>query len=244
MVANRHRISRFELVSEIDPGLLEERQWALEERRFSSTRIQLTSVTDLGDSVASILEIGPGSGYFSSIMKSLNYSVKTADIKSRTNPDYLGDFREAQIPEKFDLVAAFEMLQHLPYTDLPATLTKLAELSNKYVLISIPSRVHRLELSIEVPAMLAPRRLGLGWLRGKHSFSATWEWPRGKDRAKETWEGREDYWKPHYWEVGRKSFPRSRFLADVESAGLRIIWHKYNPQHTHHLFVLAEKVAS
>ena len=45
------------------------------------------------------------------------------------------------------------------------------------------------------------------------------------------------------WEVGRKSFPRSRFLADIESANLRILWHKHNPHHTYHLFVLAEKVS-
>ena len=177
-------------------------------------------------------------------MKQLDYSIKTADIKSQTKPDYLGGFRETEINEKLDVVADFEMLHHLPYADLPKTLAKLAELSNKYVLISVPSRVHRAELSIEIPAMLAPRRLGLGWFRGRHSIATNLEWPRGKDRSKETWEGREDYWNPHYWEVGRKSFPRSRFLNDIESAGLRILWHKYNPRHTHHLFVLAEKVSS
>ena len=230
-------------MSEIDPGLLEERLWSLEERRFSSTRIQLTSVTDLEDSVTSILEIGPGNGHFATLMRGLGYEVKTADIKSRTNPDYLGDFRDTEIPEKFDLVAAFEMLQHLPYEDLPKTLSKLAGLSSRYVLLSVPARVHRLELAFEVPAMFAPRRFGLGWLRGNHSFSKTWEWPRAKDHSKETWEGREDYWNPHYWEVGRKSFPRSRFLADIESANLRILWHKHNPHHTYHLFVLAEKVS-
>jgi hypothetical protein len=177
-------------------------------------------------------------------MKDLDYTVKTADIKSRTNPDYLGDFRGINIPEKFDLVAAFEMLQHLPYGDLPQTLVKLAELSDKYVLISVPSRVHRFELTLEIPPMLAPRRLGLRWLRGRHSISTTWERPRGKDRSKRDWEGREDYWNPHYWEIGRKSFPRSRFLADIESSGLRILWHKYNPLHTHHLFILAEKAGN
>jgi len=230
-------------MNEIDPELLEERLWTLEERRFSSTQIQLTSVTDLGKSVASIIEIGPGSGHFSTIMKGLDYSVKTADIKSQTNPDYLGDFRETEIPERFDMVAAFEMLQHLPYDDIPETLAKLADLSDKYVLISVQSRVHRAELSIEIPAMLAPRRLGLGRFRGRHSISTTWEWPRGKDRSKEAWEGREDYWNSHYWEVGRKTFPRSRVLTDIESAGLRILWHKYNPRHTQNLFVLAEKVS-
>jgi len=227
--------------NEIDTELLEERFWALEERRFSSLRIQLASVTGLGGSVASILEIGPGSGYFATITKSIGYSIKTADIKARTNPDYLGDFREVKISERFDLVAAFEMLQHLPYTDLPSTLKKLAALSDRYVLVSIPARIHRFEFSIEIPGLFAPRRLGLGWLRGSHTRSIKWEWPRAKDPAEREWTGRDDYWNPHYWEVGRKSFPRSRVLSDIESSGLKILWTKYNPQFLHHLFVLAEK---
>lgn len=231
-------------MSEIDPGLLEERRWALEPRRFSSTQIQLTSVTDLGDSIQSILEIGPGSGYFSSIAKNLGYDVKTADIKSRTNPDYLGDFREVDIPERFDLVAAFEMLQHLPYEDLPAALEKIAALSSRYVFISVPARVHRFGLSVDIPRLLAPRRLGLGWLRGSHTLSMTWEWPRNADPSESNWKGREDYWNPHYWEVGRKSYPRSRLLSEIKASGLNVLWHKYNPSHTHHLFVMAEKTTA
>lgn len=230
-------------MSEIDPELIQERIWALDDRRFSSTQIQVTSVTDLGDSVSSILEVGPGSGFFESIAKSIGYNVKTADIKSPSNPDFLGDFREIDIPEKFDLVAAFEMLQHLPFDELSSTLKKLAALSNRYVLISVPARVHRFELGIQIPPLLAPRRIGLGWLRGRHAFSLTWEWPRGKDLSKKAWEGREDYWNPHYWEVGRKSYPRSRLMNEIESSGLRVLWHKYNPRHTHHLFVLTEKIS-
>ena len=227
-------------MSAIDPELLEERLSSLEERRFSSTRFQVASVTDLGNSISSVLEVGPGNGFFASMIRSLGYTIKTADIKARTNPDYLGDFRHIEIPDTFDLVAVFEMLQHLPYDDLQETFTKLASLSNKYVLISVPSRVHRIGLSIDIPNIVAPRRLGLGWLSGKHELSMTWEWPRGKDPVKSDWEGREDYWNPHYWEVGRKSYPRSRLLSDIESAGLRIKWAVQNPGFRHHLFILTE----
>ena len=231
-------------MSKIDPELTKARLAALEERHFSSTRLQLTSVTELGDSVASILEVGPGNGFFSSTATRLGYDVKTADIRTWSNPDYLGDFREIEIPERFDLVAAFEMLQHLPYEELRSTLRKLASLSNRYVLISVPAHVYRFELAVEIPGMVTPRRLGLGWLRGRHSLSFRWERPRSKGPSKSDWEGREDYWNPHYWEVGRKSFPKSRLLSDIESSGLRILWAKYNPRFDHHLFVLAEKAGS
>ena len=49
--------------SEMDNELREERLVALEERRFTSTQLQISSVTDLGDTVASIFEGGPGSGF-------------------------------------------------------------------------------------------------------------------------------------------------------------------------------------
>tara|TARA_Y100001960_G_C14698279_1_gene840203 strand:+ start:401 stop:1120 length:720 start_codon:yes stop_codon:yes gene_type:complete len=225
----------------IDPELIKERLWSLEARRFSSTQIQLTSVTDLGDSVRSVLEIGPGNGYFSTILSTLGYAIKTADIRKRTDPDFLGDFRDIEINEKFDLIAAFEMLQHLPYSDVSRTISKIADMSKRYVLISVPARIHQLSFEIEVPKIFAPRRLGLGWMQGKHSIVMNWEWPRGKDITESNRIERNDYWNAHHWEIGRRSYPRSRFLNDLESTGLKIIWHKYNPQHTHHLFVLAQK---
>ena len=227
----------------MDNELREERLFALEERRFTSTQLQIASVTDLGDTVSSILEVGPGSGFFTMFTKSLGYSVKTADIKPWSDPDYLGDVRELDIEETFDLVAAFEMLQHLPYPELAPTLKKLAALSSRYVFLSIPARVHRVGFSIDIPGLVAPRRLGLGWLRGLHLISLKWEWPRAADLNEREWTGRDDYWNPHYWEVGRKSYPRARVLGEIESAGLRILWAKYNPKFHHHLFVLAEKIS-
>ena len=71
-------------------------------------------------------------------------------------------------------------------------------------------------------------------------FSITWEWPRGNDPDKSDWEGREDYWDPHFWEVGRKSYPRSRLLSDIKSAGLQIKWAVQNPRFRYHLFILTE----
>lgn len=215
----------------------------MEARRFSSLQLQVTSVTDLGNSVSSILEVGPGSGYFASIAKSLQYDIKTADINSYSDPDYLGDFREISITKRFDLVAAFEMLQHIPYAEFRTTLRKLAALSNKYLLISVPSRIHSFGFSINIPRLLSPRTLGLGWLRGTHNLSISWEWPRTRDFDESQWSDRQDYWNVHYWEVGRSSYPRSRVLDNINESGLKILWYKYNPHHTHHLFVLAEKTS-
>lgn len=203
--------------------------------------MQVKGVTDLGDAVSTVLEVGPGSGYFKMILESLGYSIKTADIDPAYQPDYLGDIREQAIEGRFDMTAAFEVLQHMQYDDFVPMMKSLAGLSKRYVFISVPDRAHSFRLGIEVPAMFAPRRLGLGRLRGWHQLAWNWEWPRGPDPLPETWQDRQDYWKPHYWEAGRKSYPKRRILRDVESAGLRVVWQRQNPIFPHHWFIVSEK---
>lgn len=204
--------------------------------------MQVTGVTELGTSVNSILEIGPGSGYFSTITRALGYETSTADIDPDYGPDYLGDIRDLEISEKFDIVVGFEVLQHLPFDDVGRMLKKLSDLSSNYVFVSVPSRVHHLRIGIALPGFLTPRRLGLGWLHGWRSFFLTWEWPRRSYRSRDARTDGLDCWQVHYWEAGRKQYPKKRFLKEVENAGLRVIWSKHNPDHPHHFFVMAKKV--
>jgi hypothetical protein len=171
----------------------------------------------------------------------LGYQTSTADIDPDYNPDYLGDIRELDISTKFDLVASFEVLQHLPFDHVGEMIKKLTGLSSKYVFLSVPSRVHYLKFGIALPAFLIPRRLGMGWLYGWKSAMVTWEWPRRSYPPQATWQDREDYWKPHYWEAGRKQYPKKRVIAAVENAGLEVIWSRHNPDHPHHFFIMAKK---
>jgi hypothetical protein len=227
----------------IDPELLIQRQEALQATKFSSLRLQITGVTDLGNDVESILELGPGSGFFSTNSRMLGYNTSTADIDPDYSPDYLGDIRELKISEKFDLVASFEVLQHLPFDDVGEMIKKLAALSNKYVFLSVPSRVHYVKFGIALPAFLTPRGLGFGWLYGWKSAMFTWEWPLRSYPPPETWQDRKDYWKPHYWEAGRKQYPKKRVLAEIKNAGLEVIWARHNPDHPHYFFIMAKKVS-
>ena len=128
-------------MNNIEDTLKHERLSAINENRFSSLFMQIKSVTNLSN-VKNILEIGPGNQFFSTIIKMLGYEIKTNDIKKRTNPNYLGDIREIKIEEKFDLVVAFEVLQHIPFNELKSTLIKLGNISDKYILISLPYQVH------------------------------------------------------------------------------------------------------
>ena len=134
-------------MNNIEDTLKNERLSAINENRFSSLFMQIKSVTNLSN-IKNILEIGPGNQFFSTIIKMLGYEIKTNDIKKRTNPNYLGDIREIKIEEKFDLVVAFEVLQHIPFNELKSTLIKLGNISDKYILISLPYQVHSFNFSI------------------------------------------------------------------------------------------------
>jgi hypothetical protein len=218
------------------------RRQFLDERYVSSLMFQIQSITDLGEQVTSVLEVGPGGGTFKLMMDHLGYKVLTTDIVADFEPDYLGDFRDIEIDMSFDLVAGFEVLQHMRYLDFVTSLRKMAELSKRYVFISLPAQVHSFNIRARFPRLLVPSRLGIGRLQHWNSVGFNWEWPRARDIPEERFADREDHWNPHYWEVGRKSYPKQRILDDVEKAGLRIMWNGHGERHPYHYFLMLEKV--
>ena len=70
------------------------------------------------------------------------------------------------------------------------------------------------------------------------SFHVLWTALPDKDEAEMS--RREDKHNPHYWEVGRKSFPKKDILREIEECDLRVIKEMHNPLHPYHLFVLCE----
>ena len=152
-------------MSQIEKTLIQERLATINSERFSSLLMQIESVTNINEKVKDILEIGPGNQFFSTIIKMLGYDIKTNDIRKRTNPDYYGDVRKIKIQEKFDLIVAFEVLQHMPFEELNDILKKLGDISNNYILISLPYQVHNFSINIKLPYIFFPRKLKLGYNR-------------------------------------------------------------------------------
>jgi hypothetical protein len=212
----------------------------LDERFVSSLSFQIRTIVDLGESVNSVLEVGPGGGTFKLLMAHQGYEVLTTDISSNFEPDFLGDFREIEINRKFDLVAGFEVLQHMRYSEFVPNLLKMAELSNRYVFVSLPAQIHAFNFRVRLPRLFAPSKLGLGRFQRWSSLGVNWEWPRATDIPEERYADREDHWNPHFWEVGRKSYPKRRIIRDVQASGLRLRWHGHSEIHPFHYFVMME----
>jgi hypothetical protein len=91
-----------------------------------------------------VLEIGPGSGVFRNYLRSAGVEVKTLDIDTTRNVDYIADITklDATLPQglMFDAVCAFQVLEHLPLADFEACLQNIARRANPHVFISLPYR--------------------------------------------------------------------------------------------------------
>ncbi|MFZ0547490.1 MAG: hypothetical protein WAM60_18735, partial [Candidatus Promineifilaceae bacterium] len=89
----------------------------LNERKLYSYFLQCKTIADLPD-VEKILEIGPGGCIAQTLLKHIGYEYATMDTQPLIEPDILSnflDFETAGYEDTFDLVAAFQMLEHIPY---------------------------------------------------------------------------------------------------------------------------------
>ena len=170
-------------------------------KRFISYWHQITELIQLKPS--SILEIGIGNGLVSNYLKQRGYNVTTMDIDPRLNPDVTAsiDF----IPfmdESFDVVACFEVLEHLPYEKFTISLKELHRVSQRYVVLSLPDATLAYPLYIYVPKIGEIRKLiQLPRLRTpKHVFDGQ-----------------------HYWEIGKAGYTPERITKDIKRVGFTLI---------------------
>lgn len=97
-----------------------------------------------------ILEIGKGTGTLQTIMKAGGYEYYTADIEKSLKPDYIADIVDLPFKNKtFDTVCAFEVLEHLPFSEFGKALSEMRRVSKKYVVISLPYAVFYVSFAIQ-----------------------------------------------------------------------------------------------
>ncbi len=86
-----------------------------------------------------VLEIGVGNKLTYNHLKQIGIDVVSLDINQKLNPNYIGDIRQLTFESNFfDLICAFEVLEHLPFSDLEKALQELKIFkSKKYPLKTI-----------------------------------------------------------------------------------------------------------
>jgi len=185
------------------------------EGRFVSYYHQLSEVLKLSPN--SVLEIGAGDKVFGSYIKNnSDILYNSVDFASDLNPDIVADIRQLPLDDKsYDVVCAFEVLEHLPFDDLETAIYELSRVAKQAVIISLPHFGPMLSFSLKIPFL--PR---IRWaiklpFPKKHIFNGE-----------------------HYWEMGKRGFGARRIKNILLRYGkIENEFIPFNSEY-HHFFVL------
>ncbi|MDD4381955.1 MAG: methyltransferase domain-containing protein [Candidatus Dojkabacteria bacterium] len=185
-------------------------------RRFISYYYQCEIVINLKPKT--VLEVGVGNKTVSNYLKEMELDVKTCDIEMPA--DYKLDVREMSKlkDDSFDVVIAYEILEHIPWEDLDKALLELRRVSKKYVVISVPWTGWPFNINIQTPI---GKDFNLGFWISR--FFANMK-PRNE----------------HCWEIGFKNYPLKKIRNKLKEyfrieKDFRVELNRY-----HHFFILSK----
>lgn len=201
----------------VDPEHYSKRKYNTK-ARFISYWYQVDEI--LKKEPESILEIGTGNGIVRQCLGNAGISVTSLDIDLRLNPDVVGTVTTLPfVDNAFDLVACYEVLEHLPYAEFPKALETIRHVSRKHVIISIPESTRSHRFAIQMPGI---GRLGfllrIPWWLPSHKLSSE-----------------------HCWEIGRKGYPVQKIHDAIRAAGFRILQSYQVFENPKHRFLILEK---
>lgn len=118
--------------------------------RFISYYYQIDLVHRLQPT--SILEIGIGNRTVSTYLRNNHYKVTTCDFDRRLLPDVNADIRAVPFcNDGFDVVLACEILEHIPWDQIPEVLLELRRITSSHLIISVPFCSKTFEIVIKPP---------------------------------------------------------------------------------------------
>lgn len=170
----------------------------------------------------SVLEIGPGPGLFKSLAGFLGIKVETLDLDVELQPDYVASATAMPIDDSsFDVVCAFQMLEHLPYKESLCAFSEMARVSRGKLIISLPDARPMWHYRIQVPKLgvyeyLIPRPF---YNAPIHEFDGE-----------------------HYWEISKRDYPLSRIIEDFSQYAPLLKTYRVKENPYHRFFIFGEVV--
>ena len=184
-------------------------------RRWASFWTQLNEISRL--SPDKVLEVGPGKGLLKEIGALERFNISTVDHDSDLKPDHVGSIQSLPFENgSFDLVCAFQVLEHIEYADVPNALRELKRVATKHVLISLPNAQVVWRYRIYLPT-LGERDFMFRrpfWKAVEHKFDGE-----------------------HYWELNKKGYEVDNVLAGL-SREFAIVKHWRCWDNPYHHFIL------
>lgn len=187
--------------------------------RFVSYWHQINEIVKLNPK--RVLEIGIGNKFVSKYLRERKINIVTLDIDGRLGPDVVGSVLNIPFSSKsFDVVACYELLEHLPYKEFRSALSEIFRVSVSYAILSLPdaSKVYR--VYIEIPKVgTFKKMISLPQLRKTvHKFDGQ-----------------------HYWEIGKAGYPLSKIINDIKKVGFKVKKTYRVFEHPYHRFFVLKK---
>lgn len=149
-----------------------------------------------------ILEIGLGNGLVSNYIRRMDYYLLTIDIDKNLSPDITASVLKLPFIDKFfEVVACYQVLEHLPYDFFEKILSELRRVSSCYVFISLPDVNSFYPFYIQVPRIILLKKIfTFSWFNKKpHHFDGQ-----------------------HYWEIGKAGYTLDYITDTISKAGFII----------------------
>jgi SAM-dependent methyltransferase len=215
--------------------------------RFASYWHQIEETGALG---GRILEVGIGNGTVAAVLRARGFDVTTVDIDPQLNPGVVADVRKLPFAAgAFDTVLVAEVLEHIPWEDVPVALGEIARVATRGVVASVPNADVALTLqaylpnAIQILRMALRRRLPLR--HALWALSQRGSWRRSGGLVRELAEvgplhsNRPPACDQHFWELGLNGVGKDEFLAVLEACNLGLVRDFRAPEFPyHHFFVL------
>lgn len=185
------------------------------EGRFVSYYWQLKEV--LAWEPLSVLEVGVGDRIFGDFIKNNTaVSYTSVDVAEDLRPDVVGSILELPFADKsFDVVCAFEVLEHLPFEQFDRAVAELCRVARFAAVVSVPHFGPMLSFSLKIPFLPQIRMALKIPIPARHIFNGQ-----------------------HHWELGKRGYPVSLMRNELSAHGeiVRDFVPFENPYH--HFFVL------
>ncbi len=147
--------------------------------RWMSYRHQIELVLRSG--FRKVLIIGVGDSIVPVILRTLGIHVETCDIDSKLKPDHLQSLTELNLNgKKFELVICSQVLEHLPFHEIENAITRLSEVTEKMLIISLPEKAFRFSMMIKLSGFKNFYfNLRIPLFFKKHKFDGQHHWELG-----------------------------------------------------------------